>query len=344
MSEEDGHLHQAIVGLEDTAYHTKSHEYYMNETDLERWREYAKQNSSYNTMLEERFGFNRIIVVREWESLWNYIDTAINLKSPLKDHERASRSEGSTEWAGGSWEDAVNRAQAGWPEGVHLARDFADDVRFEIEDEYQLVYTPNIMHQQAGQMVDIGRFLAGEPEAMMDILVEEKSKPVVKILVNSAASFRIKPEVVVRRGAIVVALVDLLENMNMRCEVVMCVALEAESFGGVNGLQYFVTVKKPEHTLQIDALMFMMANPGSLRRIAFSVMETEPSEVRTGMDINKWGGYGYPTNPVEYPHDIFVPALTMGSGDFNTDEGAKSWLLEVLREQGLTFFNKEQEL
>lgn len=334
----------SIVSTEDTAYTITSMGMFISEHTIHERKNWISWNFS-NNQINQSYGFERIVVVREWESLWNYLDTAVNFRSKLPQEERASRSPGESEWAGGSWQDAVRRATSGWPEPVHEALNFADEVRFDIEDEYQLVFTPSVKHDLSGQIVDVVRFLAEEPESMMDIQVEERSKPVVKILINAAASYRVKPEVIVRRGAIIVALIDLLESMNMRCEVIMVVALQNDVRGGKeNALQYFVTLKRPDHPLMVDALMFMVANPGSLRRIAFSVMETEPKSVRTGMDIHKWGGYGYPAEPIPYPHDIYVPPISMSSTEFNSDEGAKAWLLEVLRDQGLTFFKNKQEI
>jgi len=333
-----------IIGLEDEASEHTEQGMAWGSKEEQYWRPHMANSPYYQNYVKNLYGYNKRIIKREWNSLWNYLDTAINLTSELKESERASRSPGDTEWAGGSWSDAVRRAYGGWPEGVHMARTFADQVRYEIEDEYQLVFSPSVQHDLTGQMVDVGRFLAGEPEAMMDILVEEKSKPVVKLLINSSASFRIKPEAVIRRGAIAVALVDLLEDMGMRCEVIMVVPIASENWTGINGLQYYVTVKKPDHTLQIDSLIFMIANPAALRRIAFSVMETEPKEVRDAMDISRWGGYGFPTQPLPYPYDIYVPALTASNAEFNTDDGAKAWMLDVLREQGLEFLKGQEEL
>jgi len=279
--------------------------------------------------------------------VWDWSDVALST-STLKDHERSSRAESKHAWAGCSWDEAVVLLREGWQEGVDMARDFADKLRHELEEEYDLVKSPAFQNSMSGIFVNVGQYVAGRPDAMMDVRRVSKTRKVIKILINNIASFRVQPEVIVRRGAAVVALVDLLENMNVRCEVDVLFAtynsLERRTNPqAATNIQYKVRVKDADGILLIDNLMFMIAHPASLRRIAFSVMELEDKRDKQAMGVYLFGNYGLPDLDVPIPEDVnvYVPGLVATASAFDNDKKTGAWIMGILEEQGV-FFDEDE--
>lgn len=298
--------------------------------------------------------FKYYVVLRQWESAWDWFDDAETGASSMKTWERSSRlpTKGTDRWAGSDWPTAMRLAREGWPEIAREVSELADSLRFEIEDEYQFVHVTEIKHAVAGAFVDVGAYLANEPEAMLDIQVEDRPRPVIKLLVSNTAAFRVTPEAIKRRGVVIVALIDLLEQMNMRCEVVMHQSVEQPVMRAfftraynestrVGQLHYYVRIKRPDSPVQVDGLMFLLSHPASLRRIGFSVMERESSTVREPLDILPFGNYGSVATMYPVEHDIYVPPLSVANPEFNSDEGAKAWVLDVLADQGLIFVDRQ---
>ncbi len=139
----------------------------------------------------------------------------------------------------------------------------------------------------SGGTVDIGRFLDGEPECMVETRLIEIAKPgrVVSLLIDGFYSSSIKPKSIIARGVAIVALIEALEKMQHGTEV-----WYETSFRG-NPLTYLVKLKSAEDVLDVDMLMFAIAHPSAYRRINFAAQERvgENRKFRVG-EGNCYGG------------------------------------------------------
>jgi len=157
---------------------------------------------------------------------------------------------------------------------------------------------------------------------------------VVRVLVNISAASEVSPEAIKRRGAAVLALVDMLQNRGLRVEVL-------GTFTNVKAgvLEYRWTVKAANANASLATLAFGLAHPSMLRRIVFSMMECEPAQIRQAFNIRQGGGYGTPGDSqygatVRDQGGIYLPALTM-DGVWTSDETAREWVRdEVERVMG----------
>lgn len=179
------------------------------------------------------------------------------------------------DWAGTqTFEQAVELARRGWPEGAAKALELRAEVESAVRDLINARST-SYTFDVAGEFVDVGRFLSGEPECFGSESQDygNNAKPVVKIVANLAASGAVSPQSLFVRGAAIVAAVDILEALGRRVEVWASKG-SARVRGSDNGAyETHVLVKKADQPLDIDRLGFVIAHPASLRRLFFSLME-----------------------------------------------------------------------
>lgn len=209
-------------------------------------------------------------IIARFETFEDFLTQALVV--PKKQDSSSSRRQDveRNPWSGTStFEQAVELARRGWAEGAAKALQFrasiADAVR-EIITSRSTTYSFDV----AGQFIDIGRYLGGEPECFgtLDDAGQTAAQPVVKLFVNLAASGSVSVESLFARGAVILAAIDVLEATGKRVEVVA-----AKGSRGHNIHETYVTIKRPDQPVDADRLAFVLAHAGCLRRLFFSVME-----------------------------------------------------------------------
>lgn len=158
-------------------------------------------------------------------------------------------------------------------EGWHAVRPEVERLLGQLSEQIdnRLDMVSELEYATSGGAVDVGRWLTGEPECMFSFvpMPNERMGRVVKIFIDYGASAQFSAEFIRERGIVLCALVDTLQKMRVACEVW---GETAVTFG--NQIHSTV-VKLHDATAQmdIDELMFALANPSMLRRITFSVRE-----------------------------------------------------------------------
>lgn len=286
--------------------------------------------------------------VRDYPSFTDWLDDAELRHSEIPTVERDSRKTGyGSDWTGASdFKTALKLAREGWPEGRdHVSR---RSERFQtfvhasgrVEDR-----APTLVTGVAGSMVNVGLYLAGEPESMMSWQMHDATAPVVELVLNITVSSSMGHQAIINRGAAACALVDLLELSGKRVEVTVALAVGTttqEDDPRHKYIDYRVIVKHAQDPLQIDQLAFALAHPSSLRRIGFSIMETAPAGYRTALGIRQNGQYGTVTETpsARGKGDLYIGAMRhKGYGtalvNWASDYDADRWLRNVLIAQGV---------
>jgi hypothetical protein len=130
----------------------------------------------------------------------------------------------------------------------------------------------SIGYDVAGDYVDVGRFLSGEPECFgVRVCDESQAKPVIRINVNTAVSASVSASAIFGRGAAILAAIDVIEATGSRVEVWAV-------NGNVNNKgnhvhETYALIKSASQPLDIDRLAFAFCHQASHRRLAFSVFE-----------------------------------------------------------------------
>jgi hypothetical protein len=269
---------------------------------------------------------NKELNFEDLHRFWNYAMQESNA------HTKSSRREYDLEWHGGlTWEQAKLMAITGWREGLDEVEKYRAQIVPIITDR---VIRPQQVYSIAGYNVDVGSFLANEPECFIAHQFEERNYPgrIFKIVCSNAVSAAIQPETIIQRGAMICALIDAIEFAGHRAEVICNSALSASHYKddlqGKNKaggwFEVSVTVKKSTHPLEMTDLAFCLSHPSMLRRIIFSV-----AEIEGWSDFDS--GYGYPAEATD-KGDIYIKEIFSG---IVPDEQAISWVLVELEKLGI---------
>lgn len=268
---------------------------------------------------------NKHIVFEDLHHFWKYAmqeSRAFN-KSSRQPPDR---------WSGDlTWTDAKNLALKGWKDGLK-----------EIQ-KYQAKISPFIAekvlrHQQvfgiSGYNVDVGYYLANDPECFVSRVYEEQNYPgkIYTIVCSISFSSNIRPETIIQRGAMICALIDAIEYAGHRAEVICNWAVsKGESFHYRNGnykeygwFEVDVTIKKADQPLEMIELVFCLAHPSMLRKIMFSIAEIE------GWSDYAYA-YGYPAKATN-KGDIYIQEVFGGEV---SDDKAIQWVLTELKKLGV---------
>ena len=240
---------------------------------------------------------------------------------------------------GGTFNQAMERATGkGYaevlPEVERVAGRVSDQVfTSRLESTFQAV------HDVAGSEVDIDRFLDGTPECMIEsepVRIARQGRA-VRVAVNVSASWCTDEAVIRRRGAAVLALLDVLRRAQHPVEVWAVVQVRAQKSDGAVGVTS-VLVQRADEPVDEGRLAFALAHPGFLRRLWFACEEQHPGGIRQAYSFgHTGGGYGIPVPkcredcvpPDATGHTILVDGLGVGNIKWTEEQGAE-WINDQL--------------
>jgi len=277
-------------------------------------------------------------IVRTFESLSALLDHA---KQPTTfARERPSREDdpSAVTFTGtASWDEAMTLTHR-WDDGLaHLQR-----MSVAIKDSDTATRTVLRKSVAPPGRVDIGGIAAGDPAAgylqrRKAPAVQRRKGKVIRILFSTGASGGVKADTILRRGAAVLALVDMLEARGFRCEITGCAPTVAARTGrsrslGTRVLEYRWTVKRADQRVPLSALAFAMAHPSMHRRVIFACREVEPPTIRAqwGFERNIGGSTdSLIAAEVKAGGGIYLPTMRAYDSShvaFADDEAARQWV------------------
>lgn len=269
--------------------------------------------------------------IERYESLAEVLDYASANPNPK------SSDSGDSSFTGGtrSLVDAVELGHKGYdeirPEVERMFTELESQLAERLESAFQSRY------DYQGVQVDVGRFLSGEPECMIDFIPEPSQRMgrVVRIIVNGSASASIAASRITKRGVVVCALVDAVHKLGMGVEVY---AEFPTNDDGVNSSKGEVTttlvkLHDSQQMLDINNLMFALCHPSMLRRIKFSCLEQSHWH-RASYVLSR--AYGYPSSlecAEQVGADVAVEMLQMGTAEF--ENSPVDWVMSTLSGLGV---------
>lgn len=250
-----------------------------------------------------------------------------------------------SEWARTkTWEEAKSLALHGYhdirPQVDAIVGEILTDIREVEMDAFDWVY------DVAGGEVDVARLLDGEPENMIEQVPVKIAKPgrVVSILIDGSYSASVDSENVKKRGAAIVALVDILARLQHSVEIWTELSVTGTGQGTYTIL---CPIKRTEEIMDVDSIMFAIAHPSFQRRIVLGVEEQEPIKTRQKFGFGIGVGRTRYGRPAQMVMGEKVGA-TVTVGKMRTwQKGADivgqpvKWLREVLT--GLELIEPERE-
>lgn len=176
----------------------------------------------------------------------------------------------------------------------------------------------------AGSTVDVGRFLAGEPENMVETVRARRATPVIKIAIERSVPYYVTPSDIRATGASVLAGIEALRTAGVPSEIWCTYTTNS---GGYK-VSSQVLVQEAGRPIDIDRLAFWACNPGSLRRIGFSIWEQEDADIRDAVGIKSGYGYGSAGSKPPGDWDEIAPGR---------ESEVTAWLKDILtRRAGVT--------
>lgn len=273
-------------------------------------------------------------IISEPKRRYEIFDSLGEFSALAKSNQSPESSNGSdAKWYGNthSLTEACNLASNGWSE----IRPEVDAILVQLQDrlaeKFSTMYVTEYATSGAG--VDMGRFVTGEPECMVEFMPQNQASMgrVVKILVAGTASSDIKADDIKRRGTAVLALVDTIHKMGVGIELWWESTIKGSDSGTHSTV---VKLHDSSDALDIDSVMFSLAHPAMLRRLTFSVQEQ--SEAKKAQNATMGQGYGSPhdmqmTKQEEF--DVVVEKLQDGYGDICRD--SFGWVMTTVQGLGL---------
>jgi hypothetical protein len=231
-------------------------------------------------------------------------------------------------WTGTkTFEDAIDMAQHGWPEGRKRLMVAMAEARGAPR------MTPDMVMDVAGVYPIAALAAAGDPCSMVDLQpVEERVRPIIRLAISRNGSSAYSADEFMNYGAAVLSYVEGLENAGFRCEIVSYSATTLR-----NDVREYtsVTLKRAEEHIEMDRMAFCLTHPAFLRRLGFAVSESTP-----GIWENLGSGYGEPTNPDPGkdtdPDQIIIPGINIaepGSKPLRSARAALETLGPMIEEQ-----------
>lgn len=242
--------------------------------------------------------------------------------------DRSSRKVSYSSWSGTrTWEEALDVARHGWPEGTSRVQAIAAQIGV------ARAKRPIVVHDVVGDTVDVPAYLAGIPNCMTRWEEGEEyttGGKIVRIVLNASVSAGVGQDAIFQRGAAVVALSDLLEQSGRSVEITL--ACGVENAGQKH--ETYITLKRPDLPLSPDVLTFAACHPAMLRRMLFSLWESIP-EIRSGFRCYTGGSYGHPSE-VSQRGDIYIGSAYLPALDWANPATVETWIKSQLAACGVT--------
>lgn len=269
--------------------------------------------------------------VRIWQTFAEYVECAKS--APRKYGEMSSC------WEYGrkkftftdSWDEMVALAENGWDEVRPTVDALVEKIDADIAPRLQPAFQSYF--DVSGGMVDVGRFLDGEPECMVETRLVEIAKPgrVVTLLISGGVMAGVDTASIIERGCAIVALVDSLEKMQHGCEIwleMSCAKNRDATPKTAPVLTHLVKLKSAEDAMDVDMLMFAIAHPARHRRMTFALRRNEPN--MHAFDIPHEATVAL-TQAERVGASLVLESLSHGGKDVT----GKKWIQETLAEFGL---------
>jgi hypothetical protein len=197
-----------------------------------------------------------------------------------------------------NWDHHVELMTTGWADG---RKQFADARR----DSGVPISAPMVESFEAafdvcGSVVDMGRYVDGEPENMLDYRLEEieGAGNIITILAGGCVAGWTSTDSMVRYGVALACTIDLLESSGYRVELMVAYSTKHGRFEQGTGKRYLnsvVPIKRSDEPLDVERFVKTLVCPSWFRRGMFRVDEAMVYELSGGKHTMEGLTVGYGT-------------------------------------------------
>lgn len=222
-----------------------------------------------------------------------------------------------------NWAEVERLAVDGWESEADRALEIAESAINAVEQDHDLPAF-NSRWDVTGSEVDVARYLAGEPENMIDfeMVNTPRSGRVIVLCASGSVSGAVSADAIKRRGHAVAALAFALSRMGFATEL----WLDLSAKGGDHILRSRVLVKGANDDLDTARIMFAYSHPAMLRALGLPSMHAMPKDWQRKVGVGS--GYGTPVDPKEdLPEGtIYLPSILSDRDVPDADEALLGYL------------------
>jgi hypothetical protein len=243
----------------------------------------------------------------------------------VRDPERCER------FAGVTFKESLRMAREGWTDELASAMEIAESAVSMAQQEHAMDSFNEPVWDVTGAQVDVGAFLAGTPECMIDYPLTTTSKVgrVITLVVSTSFSSILSLDTLVRRGRVITAFALALARMGHAVEI-WADSTPVDPGNEGRRLIQRVLVKGVDDELDPGVLMFALGHPSFLRNLLIGARGKLKSPWQA---FPQTGGYPTPRPSgyvAQYPEGtIFLPELKSDSDVPNADEFLRKYLGEL---------------
>lgn len=277
----------------------------------------------------------KVISMDKFESLQDLYDYA-NVET-LDD--QSSRTDDTVFTETKSFAEAFNLAVGGWDAVRPEVDALLETVSESFKERFAQVSTVRIGMQ--GSAVHMGRFVAGRPDCMIGHrrLPSTRHGKVVKVVVDYGANAGTPAKDMLARGVVLTVLIDALSSMGLSTEIwgETSVTMGKTGLGLANKTRVHTTLVKMHDAtepLDINNMMFAMANPSMLRRMTFAVREL----CEFGLNACRSASHGQSipiTQADDIEADVVANRVEHGGNNRDMVSDPAGWVLQTIRGLGL---------
>ncbi|MET9629940.1 hypothetical protein ABZX92_20990 [Lentzea sp. NPDC006480] len=243
-------------------------------------------------------------------------------------------------WHGATWEEAVELATDGWSLALEETRVTVAELR----GRAGLSHAVTLLEPTwdvTGSEVDVGAYLSGVPECMVDAVPRQVSRrgKVITFLVPGGFTHTIAHDVIINRGLALATLCTAIIDAGHSVEVWSGFAGELPLAGHDHRFSGTARVISAGEPLDVGRLIFAVAHPAMLRRLWFGVWDAQPKDVATAMMAGRYGYPPYTLHASDLPEEVtdpyVFPYLTEQDRQWDDLPTALSWGRRMFGELGL---------
>ncbi|AUG81044.1 hypothetical protein CFP65_6388 [Kitasatospora sp. MMS16-BH015] len=246
---------------------------------------------------------------------------------------------GDSAWSGASWADALRLAAEGWQQPLSEERVSVAALR-----ERAGLTAPRLRLEPVwdvtGAEVDIGAYLGGEPECMVDLMPRRVSRvgKVVTFLIPAVYANTTPHAAIRHRGLALAALSAAIVAAGHSVEIWSGYAVHhGRPAARYTAMAKVISAGEP---LDIGRLVFAAAHPAMLRRLWFAVWDGQERELARRLKEDRYGRPGYDCRaedlPAESAAEAYVfPYLVPEHAQWRELGSALAWCRELFADLGL---------
>ena len=251
-------------------------------------------------------------------------------RRPRRDDLASERNENDESWdLNTDYALAAKFAEFGWQEKA----DTLDNYMARIE---RLVDGGWSTHWDvSGECVDVGRYLAGEPECMLNFNLPRIRS--VELYANISARCSADAPRLFNRGIAIASAVYALQSSGVAVSLKVGEWVDNRS----NSLhETSIEINNFAQYIDPARLAFWLAHPAALRRCIFRYNEQQPKKIRDELGFHSGGGYGRPRDSgaekLKADGVVYFPfPETDDLGKYQTPEKAFGTIKKLLKNQGI---------